>query len=885
MPHTQQLLNRVQAMLDEPREATAPSLTAPGKGEARPTPGGQVGQVGAEAQEKEKQAVAERTKPHQDKAANGKAATEEAANEEAARMAQEMLQERGASQQGLVELGARAQQSLSGDPAILKRDGILDVYVVAHTHCDPGWLSTMEEYYRKDVKHILDTVVVALEKNPSRRFSWVEVSFLERWWRDQGESMRQRFRALVKSGQIELLMGGWVSSDEACTSYMQVVSQMSEGHRWLEREVVRDAKDRPRIGWQIDPFGLSRVYPSLFSQMCFDSHTAWRISEPEMKAYMPAHEVEFVWRGSESIGAASDILMHLLPWGYEAPQEFLFEANSGKKTMQSPKNGARMLANNFLDRSKSYESSNVLMWPWGHDFRFKDANVMFDSMDRLFAIINANPEEYGVRVRYATPSEYFDALHSEGISFPSKSKDFFPYWAGPVNWWTGYYTSRPTFKRRLRETDNLQKCAESAFVLARAQSGEGGDVEWDGMFDALEKLRHVQGVMQHHDAITGTMKEAVLTDYHNMLDGAVPPVHTVLAQSLAMLLDAQWAATPAHVAHDEEVEVGSAFALFNPLAWHSDRFFCVRVRSAAAVVVDAAGARPDQQLMPVWEEHGKVLSEPHAGVYRLYFRASLAPLGTHVFFTEAGEQEAEVSVYAPGMDGKARTGLQADGFLVRGAGDGPPEVSNGVVQVQHDEHGVMQAVVDLASGHVTRLRHSYWTWVGDPKWSNQYTFTNKGGPSQLVDYGTMRVVAGPFVQEVTGASSGIAVQTVRLFAGSGTPEVVDRVGPPPRGVEMVSRYDTDVVNGGHFFTDDNGLETVCRQLNTEDSRVKPCGNYYPSVYAAGLMERCDGEPRVVFAHDRPHGVTSLEEGQLEVMLHRSALQALGTLLALSTQTH
>ena len=36
-----------------------------------------------------------------------------------------------------------------------------------------------------------------------------------------------------------------------------------------------------------------------------------------IRSYMPKKEVEFVWRGSESIGSASDLLMHLLPWGYE----------------------------------------------------------------------------------------------------------------------------------------------------------------------------------------------------------------------------------------------------------------------------------------------------------------------------------------------------------------------------------------------------------------------------------------------------------------------------------------------------------------------------------------------------------------------------------------
>jgi hypothetical protein len=58
------------------------------------------------------------------------------------------------------------------------------------------------------------------------RFGWVEVSFLERWWRDQSVDTRNIFSSLVKNGQIELLMGGWVSSDEATSNYFQVVNQV-----------------------------------------------------------------------------------------------------------------------------------------------------------------------------------------------------------------------------------------------------------------------------------------------------------------------------------------------------------------------------------------------------------------------------------------------------------------------------------------------------------------------------------------------------------------------------------------------------------------------------------------------------------------------------------
>jgi hypothetical protein len=37
-----------------------------------------------------------------------------------------------------------------------EEDNVLHVYIVAHSHCDPGWLSTFEGYYESDVTHVRD---------------------------------------------------------------------------------------------------------------------------------------------------------------------------------------------------------------------------------------------------------------------------------------------------------------------------------------------------------------------------------------------------------------------------------------------------------------------------------------------------------------------------------------------------------------------------------------------------------------------------------------------------------------------------------------------------------------------------------------------------------
>ena len=83
---------------------------------------------------------------------------------------------------------------------------------------------------------------------------------------------------------------------------------------------------------------------------------------------------------------------------------------------------------------------------------------------------------------------------------------FYNSFAAVHSYWTGYYTSRPSFKFFERQSNAFLQAAKQINVLA----GGGSDNEKD----PLETLKHAVSVAQHHDAITGTAKQPVDDDYN-----------------------------------------------------------------------------------------------------------------------------------------------------------------------------------------------------------------------------------------------------------------------------------------------------------------------------------------------------------------------------------
>ena len=83
-----------------------------------------------------------------------------------------------------------------------------------HSHNDPGWIKTFEQYYQTQTKQILDNMVVKLNQYPDMKFIWAEISFFAMWWGEQDHPTQEEVRKFIKRGQLGMLAINILSSLE-----------------------------------------------------------------------------------------------------------------------------------------------------------------------------------------------------------------------------------------------------------------------------------------------------------------------------------------------------------------------------------------------------------------------------------------------------------------------------------------------------------------------------------------------------------------------------------------------------------------------------------------------------------------------------------------------
>uniref|UniRef100_A0A1I7SE47 Alpha-mannosidase n=1 Tax=Bursaphelenchus xylophilus TaxID=6326 RepID=A0A1I7SE47_BURXY len=168
----------------------------------------------------------------------------------------------------------------------------LNVFLVFHSHTDPGWLRTFNEYYDEKVERILDLAVDFLTQHQDAKFIWSEISFLSEWWDRANETSKEAMVELVQNGQLELTGGTWVMNDEAITHFAASIDNIIEGHTFVNQNF----KVLPTTSWSVDPFGHGSTMPYLLGRAGVDNLVVGRLSKHVKEQMIRRGALKFLWK-------------------------------------------------------------------------------------------------------------------------------------------------------------------------------------------------------------------------------------------------------------------------------------------------------------------------------------------------------------------------------------------------------------------------------------------------------------------------------------------------------------------------------------------------------------------------------------------------------------
>jgi lysosomal alpha-mannosidase len=589
--------------------------------------------------------------------------------------------------------------------------------------------------------------------------------------------------------------------------------------------------------------------------------------------------MELMWQASDSLGDQASLFTGVNFHLYQAPRTFCFECGDPPIMDDQQLDGYNVdkRVNEFVSavqHQAQFYSSNHIMMTMGNDFQYENAQVNFKNLDKLIKYTN-DLQSTGskINVLYSTPSCYLYALNKANQTYTQKHDDFFPYAIFPHGFLTGFFTSRPALKGYERMVNNFFQVCKQLDTLAlfgiEAQSGE-----------KISTLSDAMGILQHHDAVSGTSKQHVANDYARRLAFGVAQCQDVVNAAYSKLLPViPTTVAPTlqfcsllNVSRCLPTESANQFAvvIYNPLGHSVSWWARVPVSGSNYIVTDAQLKPLPAQIVPVSDNTRNI--PDHKGskaTGEVVFLTHLPALGFNTYF-----------VMTPAVQG-----TDSNSRFKSWTGDADVTIKNEYLSATFDgSTGLLRTIININKSISVDVNQSllYYksyalplmpsgAYIFRPESSSVYSV---GGPAKL------SIVLGSQVQEVRQVFSDWASQVVRLYSGTKHLEVEWTIGPIPVkdgiGKEVISRFSTSLESNRTFYTDANGRQIMQRVRDYRATwplrQTEPvAGNYYP-VTSRIYIQDTKRNIQLTILNDRSQGGASIKDGDIELMLHRRLLK-------------
>jgi len=321
-----------------------------------------------------------------------------------------------------------------------------------------------------------------------------------------------------------------------------------------------------------------------------------------------------------------------------------------------------------------------------------------------------------------------------------------------------------------------------------------------------------------------------------------------------------------------------SIVIYNSLAQERQEFVSIPINTQAAAtgvsILDGSGSPVTSQII---QNSAATIALGHlegsvgtTGEYNVLFRANLPAVG-HVTFTLDFDGRTSQKSQRVAMNSRSQFSLD-----------------NGILQLSFlARTGRLNSIKNLLDNVTVNLEQNflqYYSSVGNnvsDQRSGAYIFRpiqNSAEEAGARTTNISEVISGPLMQELRQDFGSNITQVFRLYADANFVEIEWTVGPlgcgDGFGKEVISRFTTDIESGVGFFTDSNGREMQNRTRDYRETwnlqNTEPVSqNYYPVNTAIYIQ---DESSRLTILTDRSQGGSSLDNGQLELMVHRKTMK-------------
>lgn len=548
-------------------------------------------------------------------------------------------------------------------------------------------------------------------------------------------------------------------------------------------------------------------------------------------------------------------------------------------------------------------SHNIIIAPVGDKFSYEfqtEFDYQYNNYQKISEFVNINQDIYKATIDFGTAKDYFKSVLSRHKTFSTLKGDFLTYAdisRGSPEYWTGYFTTRPFLKILLRRIQSTLRSTEILFSLAH-NFNVFKSYNASNLIGRLLNVRENVARFQDRNVVSGTLTAKALRYVQTQILNTAKDCWFV-QETVASLLSSKPGLNETYlekyvyregefISSFKSVTSGDQIYIFNSLNYERTEIVELMSRHFNLRVIDHNKKEVIIQVNPIWKYTIENKIKISRQFFKIIFIVVIPPMTFQLFKIKKSYDSGQSlsTIYCLKCEVDDVEGGRDLPFTIHPIEMGDIQLESYKYRLVFDEYtGFLKTVTEKATNSEKIVLIDFSAFRSSHTNAGMFIFninTSKPLEDILLPFRTdpklktMMIVSGQITTELVSIYGKLLQHSVKIFNLLNSPlsnaikletKIDYEVSPKNRELEIFLSIQTDISNGNplELFVDNNGFQFSHRTVNLS-RRIE--SNVYPMTSMVFIE---DDKSRMTIATDHSQGVTSLQEGQVVIMLDRRVL--------------